>query len=426
MTIIDTIETPEVSKLINKIAKEEEVDKNQLKSDIISGKVVVPKNINHKISKVRAVGKGLTTKINANIGTSQDNNDVKNELKKLQTAVKYGADSVMDLSTAGNLDEIRKIIIENSPVMVGTVPIYQAVIEAVDKFGSIKKLSKSHIFDVLHKQAEDGVDFFTVHSGINNESLNHFKNKKRMMNIVSRGGSFITEWMLCNKKDNPFYEYFDEIVSIAKKYDITLSLGDGMRPGSLFDATDRCQVSELIILGDLSDVCLKNKVQVMIEGPGHVPLNDIAANMMLEKRLCNDVPFYVLGPLVVDTAPGYDHITSAIGAAIAGAAGADFLCYVTPAEHLKLPDLNDVKEGVVASKIAAEAADIAKGNKKIIAKNYKMNLARKNLDWNEQKKYAIDKYKISKYRKESDLKDQNTCSMCAEFCAIKTLNKFFE
>jgi phosphomethylpyrimidine synthase len=270
------------------------------------------------------------------------------------------------------------------------------------------------------------VDFFTVHSGINMESLEHFKKQKRMMNIVSRGGSFITEWMLYNNKENPFYEYFDEIVALSKKYDITLSLGDGMRPGSIFDATDRCQISELINLGDLADICLKNKVQVMIEGPGHVPLNEIKANILLQKKLCKDIPFYVLGPLVVDTAPGYDHITSAIGGAIAGSAGADFLCYVTPAEHLKLPDINDVREGVVASKIAAEASDISKGNKKIIQKNYNMNLARRKLDWTEQKKYAIDKYKISQFRKENNLKDDKTCSMCSEFCAIKTLNKFFD
>lgn len=426
MTILDNLNERNTINLIKKIAKYEEVDYATLKESIKNRSVVIPKNRKHNFKKIMAIGKNLITKINANIGTSKDKTDINFELKKMMTAIKYGADSIMDLSTAGNIDEIRKIIIEHSSVMVGTVPIYQAVIESTKKYGSIKKMDKSIIFDTLEKQAEDGVDFFTIHCGITKTSLEYLRNHKRLLNIVSRGGSFIAEWLIYNEKENPYYEYFDDILKLSKKYDITLSLGDGLRPGSIFDSTDRGQISEMLNLGELADRCRKNNVQVMIEGPGHMALNEISANVLLEKKLCGDAPFYVLGPIVIDTAPGYDHITSAIGGAIAGAAGADFLCYVTPAEHLKLPDISDVKEGVIASKIAAESADIAKGNKKIIQKNRDMDIARRKLNWLEQKKVSIDKFKFEKYRKKYKLNDSETCSMCSEFCAVKKLNKFFE
>ncbi|HOK40269.1 MAG TPA: phosphomethylpyrimidine synthase ThiC [bacterium] len=424
MTILESLDNIETIKIIKKISKEEFINFEELINNLKNNYVVIPKNVNHKFKKIKAIGKGLSTKINANLGTSKDRVDLKFELKKLKIAVKYGADSVMDLSTAGDIDLIRRKIIEHSPVMVGTVPIYQIAIESVKKFGAIKFIDKSLILEILEKQAADGVDFFTIHCGITLKALDILKKDKRLLNIVSRGGSFIAEWMIYNNKENPFYEYFDDVLKIAKKYDVTLSLGDGLRPGCIFDSTDKSQIAELITLGELTEKCKKEKVQVMIEGPGHMPMNEIEANVLLQKKLCANVPFYVLGPLVIDTAAGYDHIVSAIGGAIAAAAGADFLCYVTPAEHLKLPDINDVKEGVIAAKIAAEAADIVKNNKKIINKNYALDKARRMLDWNTQKKYIIDPYKFSKFRKKYNLSDNETCSMCADLCAIKKLNQF--
>ncbi|MFN3568045.1 MAG: phosphomethylpyrimidine synthase ThiC, partial [Caldimicrobium sp.] len=362
----------------------------------------------------------LKTKVNVNIGTSKDRPNLEEEISKLEIALKYGTDTVMDLSTGGPLDEIRKIIREKCPVPLGTVPIYQAAIEAVEKHHkSIVHMTVSEIFDVLQRQAEDGVDFMTVHCGITRTALERLKNKERILGVVSRGGSFIIEWMVYNGKENPLYEYYDELLDLAAAYDITLSLGDGLRPGCIADATDGPQIQELITLGELTLRAWEKGVQVMIEGPGHVPLDQIEANMKLQKQLCFNAPFYVLGPLPTDIAPGYDHIVGAIGGAIAGAFGADFLCYLTPAEHLRLPTIEDVKEGIIASKIAAHIADLVKGIKGAWEWDLEMAKARAALDWEKQIELSIDPEKARKYRLEGGISKSKACTMCGEYCAIK-------
>ena len=367
----------------------------------------------------------MSVKVNANIGTSSEMVDVEAELKKLEMAVKAGADAVMDLSTGGNLDEIRKIIISQAGIPLGTVPIYQAAVEAVKKRNSITKMEPDELFDVIEKQGEDGVDFVTVHCGVTRRSLERLRKQGRITDIVSRGGAFLAEWIIVNEKENPLFEQYDRLLGIAKKYDMTLSLGDGLRPGCTADATDRAQVEELIILGELSQEAIRNGVQVMIEGPGHVPLNLIETNIVLQKTLCNDAPFYVLGPIVTDIAPGYDHITSAIGGALAGFYGADFLCYVTPSEHLGLPMPKDVWDGVMVCKIAAHAADVARGNPKARERDKAMSIYRKALDWEGQTACAIDPDKIREFRKERNL-ENNVCSMCGEFCAMKIVKDYFK
>ncbi|PIU86529.1 MAG: phosphomethylpyrimidine synthase, partial [Deltaproteobacteria bacterium CG06_land_8_20_14_3_00_44_19] len=374
-----------------------------------------------------AIGKGLRTKINANIGTSNDHIDVSEELEKMRVAIKAGADTIMDLSTGGEVDEIRKEIIRESSVPIGTVPIYQAAVETVQKKKeSIVHMTVEDIFKVIEKHAEDGIDFITVHCGVTRESVGRLKREGRLMDIVSRGGAFLVEWMAYNNKENPLFEHFDRLLDIARAYDVTLSLGDGLRPGCLADATDRGQVQELVILGELTERAWAVDVQVMIEGPGHVPINQIEANVLLEKRLCHGAPFYVLGPLVTDLAPGYDHITSAIGGAIAASAGADFLCYVTPSEHLGLPSVDDVREGVVASKIAAHAADIAKGIKGAIEEDNRMAMSRKKLDWESQINLALDPEKARRIRNSRKPEDSDVCTMCGEFCAIKIASRGLE
>lgn len=406
------------------VAKTEGIDVQTLIDGIKKGEIVIPCNINHKNLVPKGIGKGLSTKVNANIGTSDAYPDIEKEIEKLNAAVKAGADAVMDLSTGGNIDYSRKKILENSPVPVGTVPIYQAAVEAMDKYGSIVAMTEDDLFDIIEKQAEDGVDFITVHCGLNLESLKKLKDNGRIMDIVSRGGSFTVGWMLHNEKENPLYEHFDKLIDIAKKYDVTLSLGDGLRPGCLEDATDSAQIQELIILGELVKRARKAGVQAMVEGPGHVPIDQIEANVKLQKQLCHNAPFYVLGPIVTDIAPGYDHITSAIGGAIAASAGADFLCYVTPAEHLGLPDLEDVKEGVIAAKIAAHAADIAKGIKGARERDLSMAKARKALNWEEQIRLSINPDKALKYRSNKNLPSADTCSMCGKFCAMKIVGNY--
>ena len=371
------------------------------------------------------MGKGLSVKVNANIGTSSERIDIDAELEKLDVATKAGADTVMDLSTGGNLDEIRKIIMDRSSIPIGTVPIYQAAVEAVKKRKSITKLDPDEFFDVIEKHGMDGVDFITVHCGVTKSSIERLKKQGRITGIVSRGGAFLTEWIIVNDRENPLYEQYDRLIKIAKKYDMTLSLGDALRPGCIADATDRGQIEELIILGELCAEALKNGVQVMVEGPGHVPINQIETNMILQKKLCNDAPFYVLGPIVTDIAPGYDHITSAIGGALAAFYGADFLCYVTPSEHLGLPTPNDVRDGVVVTRIAAHAADLARGSKKAFELNKAMSEYRKALDWEGQIKCAIDPQKIIDFRKGRDLND-NVCSMCGEFCSMKLIKDYFK
>jgi len=413
--------TPEMKR----VAEYEDVDPEFIREGIREGTIVILANNRHRDFTPKAIGSGLTVKVNANIGTSPELCDIDLELEKLEMAKKAGADTVMDLSTGGDLDEIRGIIIEHAKMPVGTVPIYQAAISAVRRKKSIVRMEPEEIFDVIEKHGEDGVDFITVHCGITRRSLERLKKQGRITDIVSRGGAFLAEWMIVNEKENPLYEHFDRLLSIAKKYDMTLSLGDGLRPGSISDATDRAQIEELVTLGELAKVAKENGVQVMIEGPGHVPMNLIEANILLEKKLCNGAPFYVLGPVVTDIAPGYDHITSAIGGALAGFYGADFLCYVTPSEHLGLPTPQDVWEGVIVTKIAAHAADVARGNKKALERDKNMSICRKSLDWEGQIKYAIDPEKIIKFRSQRRLKD-DVCSMCGEYCAMKIVKDYFE
>jgi phosphomethylpyrimidine synthase len=408
-------------------AKAEGVSPDYIREGIAQGTIVLCKNKKSNLAKPCAIGKGLKTKVNVNIGTSKDRINIEEELKKLEIAIRYGADAVMDLSTGGDLDEIRKVIRENCPVPLGTVPIYQAALEAVEIHKkSMVQMTVSEIFKVIEKQAEQGVDFMTVHCGITREGLERLKNKERVLGVVSRGGSFIIEWMVYNNKENPLYEYFDELLEIARAYDVTLSLGDGLRPGCLADATDAPQIHELIILGELTLRAWDKGVQVMIEGPGHVPINQIEANVLLQKRLCHGAPFYVLGPLPTDIAPGYDHLVSAIGGAIAGSAGADFLCYVTPAEHLRLPTLEDVKEGLIAGKIAAHIADLAKGVKGAWEWDLEMAKARAKLDWERQIELSIDPEKARKYRMEGGISRSKACTMCGEYCAIKVFEHAYK
>ncbi|PJC46900.1 MAG: phosphomethylpyrimidine synthase [Candidatus Omnitrophica bacterium CG_4_9_14_0_2_um_filter_43_12] len=407
--------------IISQIAKDESVGQAYLLKHIASGEIVVPLN-NAKYGKnikACAIGSGLRTKVNANLGTSSGHSSINDEIEKLRVAVEAGADTVMDLSTGGDIARTRQEIVENSIVPVGTVPIYEAAVAAYKKHGAVTKMTGDDIFKALINQAKDGVDFFTVHCGITKESLERLIKQDRLIDIVSRGGAFLAEWIKKNKKENPLYEDFDEVLNIAKKYDITLSLGDGMRPGTIVDATDRPQVQELILLGELAMRAYETGVQVIIEGPGHVPLNQIETNMILQKRLCNNRPFYVLGPLVTDVAPGYDHITSAIGGAIAAASGADFLCYVTPSEHLGLPNLEDVYDGVIASRIAAHAADIAKGVKGAVDWDRKISEARKKRDWALQEKLSIAPKRFAKIRKKTNQAAKDNCTMCGEFCSMK-------
>lgn len=421
MTLIELARGNKTSDIVKQVAKDEAVEQAYLLKKIADGEIVIPLNKNKANKKIKlcGIGAGLRTKVNANLGTSSEYSGISDEIEKLHIAIGAGADAVMDLSTGANLQETRNRIIEESSVPVGTVPIYEAAVAAYKKHGSVTKMSKDDIFKALENQAKDGVDFFTIHCGITKESLERLIKQERTIDLVSRGGAFIAEWIKKNKKENPLYENFDEVLNIAKKYDIALSLGDGMRPGSVTDATDRPQIQELILLGELAMRAWEEGVQVMIEGPGHVPLNQIEANVILQKRLCNNRPFYVLGPLVCDIAPGYDHITSAIGGAIAAAAGADFLCYVTPSEHLGLPNLNDVYDGVIASRIAAHAADIAKGLKNAIDWDRKMSEARKKRDWQLQEKLSIAPERFVKIRKRTNQAVKDNCTMCGEFCSMK-------
>jgi phosphomethylpyrimidine synthase len=407
------------------VSRNEKIPLEVLKKRVAEGKIALIRNPKRKITPC-AVGEGLRVKVNANIGTSKDSSDVDNELRKMSVAIKYGADAIMDLSTGGDIGKIRRLILKNSSVPIGTVPVYEIAVAAAKKRGHISRIKPRDILDNLEAQASEGVDFFTIHCGITQEVLERLRKQKRLINIVSRGGSFIAEWMVVNKKENPFYEYFDDILKIAKKYGVTLSLGDGLRPGSVADATDRPQVQELITLGELGDKARKNGVQVIIEGPGHVPLDQIEANIILQKRLCNNAPFYVLGPLVTDIAPGYDHITGAIGGALAAFYGADFLCYVTPSEHLRIPDEDDVKNGVVASKIAAHAADIARHLPGAMDMDRIMSELRVKRDWKGQIKRSIDPVKAEKYRKSSMSVDKDFCTMCSDYCSMKIMEQYFK
>lgn len=408
------------------VAQQEGVSEEFIRAGVAEGTIAICANKNHKNLIPRGVGQGLKVKVNANIGTSSSFPDIEPELVKLKAALDAGADAVMDLSTGNNITASRRAIIENSAVMVGTVPMYQATVETIKKRGAVVEMTKEDLFDVIRMQAADGADFMTLHCGITKSVLKALTEEGRIMDVVSRGGSFITGWMLHNNKENPLYEYYDEILDICAEYDVTISLGDGLRPGCLADATDRAQIQELLNLGELTQLAWDKGVQVMVEGPGHMPYNQIAANMQLQKRICHGAPFYVLGPLVTDVAPGYDHITSAIGGTLAAVSGADFLCYVTPAEHLGLPDLNDVREGVIAARIAAHAADLAKGNKQAWAWDNAMAKARKELDWPEQLRLALDPVKATEYRNKKNKSDDEACSMCGDYCAVKIVGQYLE
>lgn len=419
MTQLEYAKRNIITPLMQKVAVKEKMSSELLLSKIKQGKAVIPLNRNHKIKKPCGIGHGLSTKINANIGTSTDKSEIKDELEKLRVVCKYGADTVMDLSVGGDIQNLRRQILHYSPVPVGTVPVYELAVTAQKKKGNFLKFTIEDILDTLQLQAKEGVDFFTIHAGVTIKSVNALKKSGRILDIVSRGGAIIANWMQYHKKENPFYEYFDRILDIAYEYDVTLSLGDGLRPGSILDATDYAQLTELRILGSLALRAKKRSVQVMIEGPGHVPLNQIEKNVILEKKICRGAPFYVLGPLVTDIAAGYDHITSAIGGALAAGFGADFLCYVTPSEHLRHPSVEDVKEGVIASKIAAHAADIAKGINSAIDWDKKMSQARRKRDWKKQIELAIDPHKAKQYRISSKPDLSDVCTMCGKYCSIK-------
>ena len=405
------------------VARKEHMAPEQLMALMAEGKAIIPCNKKHTCIAPSGLGSMLTTKINVNLGTSRDLTDLNMELTKVQSAVDMGAEAIMDLSSYGDTRKFRRMLTEKCPAMIGTVPIYDAVVYYHKALGTI---TSREWIDIVRMHAEDGVDFMTIHCGINKETAGKFKRNKRLMNIVSRGGSIIFAWMEMTGQENPFYEHYDEILDICREYDVTLSLGDACRPGCLQDATDASQIEELITLGELTKRAWEKDVQIMIEGPGHMPMNQIAANMEIQKTLCHGAPFYVLGPLVTDVAPGYDHITGAIGGAIAAASGAAFLCYVTPAEHLRLPDVKDVKEGIIAARIAAHAADIAKGLPHAMDWDNEMSAARKKLDWEAMFGLAMDPEKAREYRASSRPEKEDTCSMCGNFCAVRTMNRILD
>ncbi len=405
------------------VAKKENVDVQELMKLIASGKVIIPANKNHKNLDPEAVGQGMRTKINVNLGISKDCANIEKEMEKVRVALDMKAEAIMDLSSYGQTKAFRQRLIQESTAMIGTVPMYDVIGYHHKK---LQDITAEEFIEVVEAHAKDGVDFQTIHVGINKATSERFKKNGRIMNIVSRGGALIYSWMELTGNENPFYEYYDKVLDICEKYDVTISLGDACRPGCIEDSTDASQIEELIALGELTKRAWERKVQVMIEGPGHMAMNEIAANMIIEKRLCHGAPFYVLGPLVTDIAPGYDHITSAIGGAIAATNGADFLCYVTPAEHLRLPDLQDMKDGIIASKIAAHSADIAKGVKGARDWDRRMAFARRSLDWEAQFKEAIDPEKAKAYRESSMPEISETCTMCGEMCAVKNMNRILE
>ncbi|HXW69666.1 MAG TPA: phosphomethylpyrimidine synthase ThiC [Dissulfurispiraceae bacterium] len=422
MTRIEQAKKGILTDEIKAVAAAEALRPEKLAGDIAEGFSVITRNVFHEITPL-GIGRGMLTKVNANIGTSKDKVSYDDELQKLEVLISYGADAVMDLSTGGAIRDLRNMLIKRSSVSVGTVPIYEAIVRTAERRGHIAKMDPEDLFEVIEDHAKDGVDFITVHCGITQKAIQRLREDRRILDVVSRGGAFLLEWMIYNDKENPLFEQYDRLLELAKKYDLTLSLGDGFRPGCLADATDRSQLEELVTLGELRDRALEAGVQTIIEGPGHVPLNQVELNVKLQKEICKGAPFYVLGPLVTDIAMGYDHIAAAIGGAIAGAAGADFLCYVTPSEHIRLPDLEDVREGVIASKIAAHAADIAKGVPGAIEKDKKMARFRKNLDWEGQISLSLNPEKVRVWRSQAPPAEKEVCSMCGEFCAIKTVER---
>ncbi len=425
MTQLEAALSGKITPEMEAVAEQENLPPETIRAGVAEGIIVILHNKKRSGVKLCGVGSGLRTKVNANLGSSPDESSLSNEMRKLETAVKYGADTVMDLSTGGDLDQIRRRFIDESPVPVGSVPIYNAAVEAVRSEKAVVQMTPDDMFRAIQRHVSDGIDFITVHCGTTLDTLKRLKEQRRITDVVSRGGAFLVEWMIYNEQENPLYSQFDRLLQIAKEYDVTLSLGDGLRPGCLADSTDRSQVQELIILGELAARAREFGVQAMIEGPGHIPLNEIEANVMMEKKLCNGAPFYVLGPITTDIAPGHDHITAAIGGAIAAKAGADFLCYVTPSEHLCLPTVDDVREGVIASRIAAHVADLARGSRAAHKMDADMGRARKNLDWDAQAELAIDPELVRIRRAESPSSDAEACTMCGEFCAMKGIREYF-
>ncbi|OGO44694.1 MAG: phosphomethylpyrimidine synthase [Chloroflexi bacterium RBG_16_60_22] len=423
MTQLEIARAGNISPQMEAVAAAEGRDAGTVRQSIAGGTVVIPANVNHQGLVPCGIGAGLSTKVNANLGTSSDFSSVDIELEKLRVAVAAGADTVMDLSTGGDIPAIRRAILAASTCPIGTVPIYQAGIEAIAKQGAIVKMTADDLFAAVEDNARDGVDFITVHCGVTRAAIARLKRQGRVTDVVSRGGAFLVGWMLHNDRENPLYEQYDRLLDISREYDVTLSLGDGMRPGSLADATDRPQIEELLTLGELVQRAQEAGVQVMVEGPGHIPLDQIETNVHIQKALCKGAPFYVLGPLVTDIAAGYDHITSAIGGAIAAMAGADFLCYVTPSEHLAIPDVDDVREGVMAARIAAHAADIVKNIPGAAERDRQMSLARKRLDWDEQARLSLDPERFGRVHRERATSG-SACSMCGQFCAMDLVGQY--
>ncbi|MCD4813390.1 phosphomethylpyrimidine synthase ThiC [bacterium] len=426
MTQLEAARQGNTTEAMQQVAVAEKRTSEFILQGIAEGKIVIPLNPAHAVCRPTGVGTGLKTKVNANLGTSTDCGSAEEELIKAKVAADAGADALMDLSLGGDLVRLRSQLLTGFPQPLGTVPIYEVAVRAREKHDSVQEMTGDDMLQVIRDQAKQGVDFMTIHSGVTQESVERLRSQGRGMDIVSRGGALIGGWMLHHQKENPYYSRFDEILEICRQHDVTLSLGDGLRPGCLDDATDRAQVQELIILGELARRSRDAGVQVMIEGPGHVPLDQIEANIVLEKRLCEGAPFYVLGPLVTDVAAGYDHIACAIGGAIAARAGADFLCYVTPSEHLRLPNAADVREGVIASRIAAHAADIAKGIPGAREWDRAMSKARKELDWDQQIALALDPVKASELRESSKPNKPEVCTMCGDFCAVKGIGDYLK
>ncbi len=416
MTQLESAREGIVTAQMVEVAEDEGLSAQQVRELVATGEVVIPRNAHHEFRAV-GIGKGLRTKVNANIGASNFHQLLEEEIEKLYTAVRFGADSVMDLSTGTDLDRIREELISRCPIMLGTVPIYQVAAE-----GSVLKMEPEHLFDVIERQARQGVDYMTLHCGVTRETVRRLRQCERIEGIVSRGGALLAAWIERTGNENPLYEQFDRICEILRRHDVTVSLGDGLRPGATGDATDRGQIAELLVLGELAQRARELGVQAMIEGPGHVPLDQIEANVRLEKRLCGGAPFYVLGPLTCDVAPGYDHITGAIGGAISSAAGTDFLCYITPAEHLRLPDVDDVREGLIATRIAAHSGDLVKGVRAAKLWNDQMSRYRKALNWEGMYALAMDPDKARRYKEESEGAGSNVCSMCGALCSINLDN----
>ena len=424
MTLIETLKRGEIPQALEKAAAAEPLEVEEIARRITTGTVVFPLNGLRELERPCAIGLGLRTKVNANIGTSGDRADLDFELSKLAAAVDAGADTVMDLSTGGDIGAVRRKIVAESAVPVGTVPIYQAAVESKERHGSIVAMTPNDMFEAIERHAADGVDFVTVHCGVTTKALSCLEATGRIADIVSRGGAFLSGWMIYNERENPLYSEFDRLLDIARRYEMTLSLGDGFRPGAVADATDSAQVQELITLGELVSRCRDAGVQAMVEGPGHVPISQIVENVRLAKDICRGAPFYVLGPLVTDVAPGYDHIVAGIGGALAAASGADFLCYVTPREHLGLPDLDDVREGTVVTRIAAHAGDLAKDPEFFMTWDNEMSRARKALEWDKQVALSVNPDRAGRVLAECRVEDHEGCTMCGEFCAMKFVAEY--